>query len=375
MENDILTIIGVIILVILSLATLRDVLAKFHLIPAKEGKWWSKILYGDVSKESIINILCKINLHEDDIPLIIEKLKGNNLEKGIIKEVFDEIGVSEIKAKQRLSNNLFDSESISQPNIRLLELILKYIQKGACTFSTNLSISSNYYINSMDASHNNADLNIMSNIIIRLLQQNGFKKLDFILTPKSGNTLLGRDVAEKLNCTSIFCKKQSDNSHVSLEDNSLLTAFVTNFEGVSYLLEKSKSKKTNLNGVIIDCNSSSGDTLKDCMQSFNTNIEALKGLNSDFDNIDIVNSAFVLFRPVNNSTIDIDDKFKNEGFKCVRYLDLCETSKEAIFDYKKRNKKTSYSYYEKDDKELINSIIDSIDKKTTHNKPICRHEG
>ena len=342
---------------------MRDVLAKFHLIPAKEGKWWSKILYGDVSKESIIDILKKINLQEEDIKFIIEKLKGNNLEKGIIKEVFNEIGVSEVKVKQRLSNNLFDSEATLQPNIRLLELILKYIQKGACTFSTNLSISSHYYINSMDASHNNADLNIMSNIIIKLLQQNGFKKLDFILTPKSGNTLLGQDVAEKLNCTSVFCKKQSDNSHVSLEDNSLLTAFVTNFEGVSYLLEKSNSKKSKLNGVIIDCNSSSGDTILDCMQSFNSNLEALKGVNSDFGDVDIVNTAFVLFRPVDNNTIDIDDKFKNEGFKCVRCFDLCETSKEAIFNYKKQNGKTSYSYYEKDDKELINSVIEGLGKK------------
>ena len=61
--------------------------------------------------------------------------------------------------------------------------------------------------------------------------------------------------------------------------------------------------------------------------------------------------------------MDIDSKFKDMEFQCKRYFDLCEDNKKVISNHIRQNVKAKYSYYEKDDKELIDSIIDSLNKK------------
>lgn len=293
------------ILTLLSIVTLRDVLIYFGIvrIDSKLGK----IIYGRYSNDIVKHALVELGFKIEDFTTLKKQL---------------EITARKIAVK---------GETIKDPYIKLVNLLAKnFICFGKqVKYGDVTPKSSNYYLNTMEASHNQEDLDCMTSLIYELVNQDykdGIisKFPDFILTPKSGNPLLGYNFAKTYERVCIFKKGIGEKSSAKLSDDDYEYKLKTNYEGMWDLLRIcEKDKDRELVGIIIDCNSSGGTQILDVLNDFNRIIE------KQTLNIKPVTNAYILFR--SDDSIDLDRKFADMNYRLVRYLDLNEEMKESLY--------------------------------------------
>ncbi len=273
----------------------------------------------------------------------IGKIFYNKYDKLIIEQTFKEFG---LKKGQLLYSPTLRQRKIATPEKKLVSLISKYTHflNNTVQYGENTPINTNYYINTMEASHNKDDLTQMVELIIELISYHAKFDFDFILTSKKGNVLLNTEISADLKKVSIFRKSDRDSSKIVMVDEEH-GPLIDNFEGVKGLNNCSQAKK--YKGIVIDCNASGGKEILKTMDEFNTAIDTNK-LNDKFEKI---KSAFILFRV--DSIEDIDNKFSEKGYSLFRYFDLTEDIKSKI----KNKSGKVLSVWKNKDLRFIDNII------------------
>ncbi len=327
MNNSAVNVISYLIFVILALATLRDVISKFFSIPMDTK--WSWIFYSKHEKEFISNFLCEIGLKQHEFRSAVKKQQASSLTNG-------------------------------KPEIKLVELISKYLMKTehTVTFGQGHRYHSSFYINTMGASHNDEDLITMSNLLIELINKKQSNIMpDFIITPKAGNSILAHHLAARNRLCCILTKNSTDHSYALFPKEDSELHFTLNFEGASRLIDEAKLCPNRVfSGAIIDCNATSGSQLVHVMNSFNRDLLELQGNKPEYKNISPVTNAYVLFRPTCES---IDNAFDDDNATCDRFFDLNDEHKSLIFEFCNNNKINHLDSINEKDR---NFIVDFLKK-------------
>lgn len=307
--------------------------------------------------------------------LIYGRYDINIMERALIQLGYSVDLAKEItKDISALSKKVKDNSGINAKNAseKLIVLLSKYITyfKKPINYGGKSISKSLYYINTMEISHNENDLNELTAIMLNLMIDNNIDMPDFIIVPKGGNLLFAQAVAKYLKAELIVVKDNEDKSTVIAPGQALSEAVIrVNFEGSYSVLNKSKNSKKKLNGYLVDCNTSGGTQLLSAIKKFNEMIDTCNL------NISKPQKAFVLFR-ADKDKGDIDQKFHELNCKLYRYFDLDEESKGLIYkaasDAKTRKEQenidTSSSnvlnYYIKEDKELVDNIIAELKRNS-----------
>gem|GEM_PF-3197512 len=188
-------------------------------------------------------------------------------------------------------------------------------------------VTSNFYISTMDAALStpgrNALVKLMHNLLVLSYAQH--PKPDFILTSKMGNSALALALAEKEDAICIFRKEKTDHSRIHTQEDGKPVPLLVNFEGANLLKELHKKIGRPLNGVAVDCNCSTGTLLVESINDFNESVA-----NQFTTAVKPIVQAYVLFRADTNS--NTDNRFRQNGLRLSRYIDLNEKSKQQLFD-------------------------------------------
>lgn len=252
-------------------------------------------------------------------------------EKMIVTETLKELGINADDIKNQIFNG--KHKSSEDKKIELLEFLSYYMIQRQNEYGYETFTKSNYYINTMEAAQNAEGLKIMTDILYTLISKSIQEKIDFIITPKSGNPLLGKKLAEKLNIISILGKNTKDGAFAHLHNDDYDGKLLINYEGSTSLINTAKNSTTRkLKGILIDCNTSGGSQIMSIMDSFNDIVSNKPSLN-----ISLLTDAFVLFR-VDIDDNNIDSKFAGKGYHIHRWFDLSEEIKTNIWEAKKELK-------------------------------------
>lgn len=316
-----------IIIIFLGLMTLRDIIAFSGIVP--QNKKYSWIIY-------------------------------NNYDSYIISETLKSVGIDKQDVKNLIEKKTFEKNHhvISLEN--LIEIISKYIiyHQGKVQYGYKTPINTTFYISTVEASYEPDYLSwmcfLLNDLVLDNYNKNIIPKLpDFIITPKGGNTHLGRTFADSKNILFVTSKYSVRSTYVTFLKSEYEYNLKTNYEGSWSLLEKQKnSGEDKLYGIVVDCNTTTGEQIIDTINDFNYLISELNL------NIEQITDAFTLFRPVDNDKCDIDEKFKRNGFKLHRYFDLTESNKELII--KERGQNDRLNVYLKRDLIKIHKILEEI---------------
>lgn len=316
-----------IILIFLGLMTLRDIIAFSGIVP--QNKKFSWIIY-------------------------------NNYDSYIINETLKSVGIEKQDVKSLISKKTFEKTHHEINLENLIEIISKYIiyHQGKVEYGYKTPINTTFYISTVEAAYEPDYLSWMCFLINDLVLDNYNKKNipklpDFIITPKGGNTHLGRTFADSRNILFVTSKYSVRSTYVTFLKNEYEYNLKTNYEGSWKLLEKQKdSEQDKLYGIVVDCNTTTGEQIIDTISDFNHLISELKL------NVEQITDAFTLFRPVDNEECDIDQKFESSGFKLHRYFDLTESNKELII--KEKGQQDRLNVYLKRDLKKIQKILEEI---------------
>jgi hypothetical protein len=204
-----------------------------------------------------------------------------------------------------------------------------------------------YYIDTMSGVHDRENRKIMRDLILYLLKTRGKLRPRFVVTPKSGNPMLGTSIASSLGIPILLHKYEKDPSRVMTIDteseaHTAQARFNVNFEGASTLNVNKK-----LEGIFIDCNTSGGSLIVSAGREFEELI-TLQGAKDG--NCPTVKHAFVLFRVDDDSPYD--ERFKEAGIELNCILMLSEDIKNKIFELSEKPSATD-----------INSIIADLRQK------------
>lgn len=321
-----INIITAFILILLAIATLRDVIIKFNLYPKKGFlSRWFKSNY--------------------EIQLLKDALEDMGYTKSETEEIFQISKETEKKFKE-----------LKCPEY-LISLIVNYIYtlSDEKEYGNNTKHKSKYYIPTMEMVHNDDYLIMMTTIMCSLIASDEKRKknIDFIIVPKSGNPLLANSVAKnyKANLLVLKGKKEESSIKIAIEEDPNIY-FKINFEGGNELLKRAEANPNKkLNGIVVDCNASGGAQVLDAINNFNAMVD--KGV----INAEYVSAAYVLFR-ADDSENKFDNKMINTNrYRLVRYFDLNEELKCELSDYALKNKATDYI-----NEENIKTIDGFIDK-------------
>jgi hypothetical protein len=298
--NDIINaingvIINGIILLILGLSTLRWVVAKLGIFSM--NKKFSYLLYDKYDSGIVSETLRRIGLTENEVRNHISLIRipkdADMLDK-IICLCF---------------NNVIDFQKEMQ-------------------YGRDSPVRSRYYINSMEASYKPNEREIMVQGILYLCVNRMSRIPDFIITPKNGNPHLSYAISEyKKDIYTIVVKSEREGSYVP-------NGGEVNYEGISALVTDIKDHADKkLFGVAVDCNASGCGNLKNIIKRFNEEIQ-----NKYTDNISVIDTAVILFRP------DSDNINNDDSVKIYRYFDLDEEIKKDFVELKqKAGKKIAYN--------------------------------
>ena len=211
-------------------------------------------------------------------------------------------------------------------NYSCISPLVKLLAKNTLAFFQEISYGGDktkFYVNTLGASLNKEDLEIMSEYIIQLIKKFHKEDVDFIVSPKTGNVLLGYTVARKLNSLFLIVKSTEERSRIVGEEKHHNEH---NIEGISRLIDKiNNNSQRQFKGVIVDCNFSGGPQILTCFEE----------VNSAFSNNSKISlkEAFVLYK--------VDDSETKEGlknYKIYKYFDLDEETKEMLYEIKQGNK-------------------------------------
>lgn len=295
--------IAALILTILTIVTLRDIISKFFGIPRNKSYSW--LFYNQYDKSLLIDMLNRFGLREENVTKHLRRAKN-------------------------------DTKNYNNPSVKLVSLLSRNIYNVKTEFGLENPVKSEYYINTMGASHIEQELSLMCDLIAILIdKKGGCTKPDFIITPKNGNPILGNNYAQSKNTISILSKHMKDPSFVDFDRNANpLATLMGNFEGFSELYRiANKTSDNKLSGIVIDCNASGGTLILDTINSFNKLLEELKKTETNLK-IESLKHSYVLFRPDNVK--NIDERFSDNDCFCERYFDLTEDYKKWIYDNKNK---------------------------------------
>lgn len=239
--------------------------------------------------------------------------------------------VSKLKNKEKKSQNFSKKNTAGY----LLNILSKYtiefqneISYGLIAAEKRVSYSK-YYINTMDAVHNNDILNDLSLGMIRLINKS-VQTVDYIIVPKGGNPLLAQRIAEQLGINLIIAKDKNDSARPPQNggEEEKEKVFGIRYEGVRDVLEKAKEGRKQ-KGIIIDCNTSGGTQLLNIAKEFNSFIS------TGFEKIEPISEIFVLFKlvkmdPETNTEVKIDNAFNDINCHLHRFFDLDEGDKSVL---------------------------------------------
>lgn len=280
-------------------------------------------------------------------------------ERNLVRSAMKELGFREEKTYRilnninKIANCVEDDYGVTGENaaIHLIILLAKYIIKFRQPIQYGKKIvNSNYYINTMEISHNEEDRQIMAAIMVHLINANiaARKKPQVVFSPKEGNPLFVQELARVLNADFVAGKSPRDNSKVSAAGIDSEELFKVNYEGAGLLERKIKE----YNYIVMDCNTSSGSHL----------LEIIKDIRQVYGDGRKI-TVFVLFRA--DSKEDIDTKFKNRNSQLYRFFDLEEETKQMLFDMKCRCEKQHRvpSAYNEEDVSWAKEILDKMRKE------------
>lgn len=297
--------IGQIILVILALITFRDILARFLFIPRK----WkiSRWIYTQYEKDTLLEIFRLFGIDENKFRRQIRSVKNNN-------------------------------KIIAKPEEKLVYLLSKYTYNFTTEYGIQTPTKTDYYINTMEASHFSDDLDTMTDLISCLInRQGGDLHQDFIISPKCGNPMLGQNYTTLYNNIFLLSKYEKDKSRS--KNNNPLISLMINFEGFAALkMEAESNSNRDYKGYVIDCNLSGGSLILKPMVEFNNMLNQLHQ-QGDLLNIKPLTEAFILFRADTDIASEgkkFDEVFEENGFKCHRFFDLDEENKSSLYSYKNK---------------------------------------
>lgn len=181
-------------------------------------------------------------------------------------------------------------------------------------------IKSEYFINTLEASYIEEDLNIMTLAIRRLLEGSGLHNIDFVLFLKNGNQMLAQNIFREDKSIIYICKIDEHSSYVPQGATIPIDSYSIQYENLDRLLHFAKMKNEKLTGVAIDCSISTGEGLKDSINHFNNLLKNNKNLR-----INKIKHAFILY-----CHKDFDDA--TIPFKLHRYFDMDEEVRKMIFE-------------------------------------------
>jgi hypothetical protein len=273
-----------IILGILTLATIRDLLAKFRLVPKS----------------------CKIS-----------RLVYEEHDSSTVRDILKDIGFS-IEEVREHTSKIRISKDTSIPN-KIIYLCINYLFHfpEEKVYGRKTTVNTHYYINTMEAVHNMEDREIMSKGITDLCSRCCKKMPDFIITPKTGNPFLSFEFGKQnRNIYTILIKDPNEGSFLKGGNEETLPV---NYEGINRFKKNLNSRKKYY-GIAVDCNGSGCNDLKNAIQLFN---ETVCG---SYINVSPIKEAVILFRP--DSIIDVDN---DNAISIYRYFDLTEEIKEKMY--------------------------------------------
>lgn len=247
----------------------------------------------------------------------------NHAQRAAVMETLRVLGVDHARVSQKLRAAPPPAALSSDQLIALLtRRIAKFDQE--IMYGQSTPVSSSFYINTMEASHDNNDLYLMVQLLNRLVLHFRDQTLpDFVLTPKAGNPFLAAGYQRLFGVPVMLRKATSDRSRARVLTGSEKLDLV-NFEGSEAIKALMRNGHGPLRGIAIDCNTSGGTEIRESVEEFNLEIERLKW------NVEKVTETFVLFRPDNRT--NVDKLFEEKGLKIHRYFDLNENLKRKLFD-------------------------------------------
>ena len=327
-----------VIAAILGLDSIRAVLASLGIFDPDTK--WGRIIYG-----------------KRDRTIVRAALR----DLGYTEETSDEIVIKmgEIPERAFMANS---GVSAKDAAIQLIIMLSRYIFEFRETilYGGNSDTESNYYINTMEIAHNEADKQKLTAIMVHLLcsRMKNSKIPEIVVTPKGGNPLLVQEIAANLKSHLIVAKSLTDKSRIRIAGKPMYfkDEFLVNYEGSGHLSESKKAKSC----VVIDCNTSGGSQLLDIVKDIRMYIEK----NKDSIKIKPPNDVFVLFRADTDGD-DIDKKFSKHKCNIHRFFDLDEEAKKKMYRLKAEREKEKKipSYYSDEDIEAAKDIIRYLEEK------------
>ncbi len=221
-----------------------------------------------------------------------------------------------------LKNNKQSNSTIVKNLLELASRHIKYYE-GGLGHGRSVRVQSQYFINTLEASYNEDDLDIMTSALRTLIDHSElpFPQIDFVLYIKSGNQILARNIYNGVGDYMIYiCRIDGNAGSYPLHTKVDMHLYSVQFENLDALLETAKhTSGKKLTGIAIDCSISTGNGLKDAITQFNKLVK--KGQY----NINEINHAFVLYahKPY--------DDGKSQEFKLHRYFDMDEKTRELIY--------------------------------------------
>lgn len=279
-----------IILILLSIATIRKIIADNFNFPI--DKKWSWILYD-----------------KKEVPYCYQLNKLQNEENKII-----------------YNSNIF---------LNLIVLLgnhTKYfINKVYCDRNKTLQI--HYMVNTLEASHNRQELQIMTDIVKALyykrIHTNPNEPIDFIISIKGGNVLLVNNFINSIGDEIIHITFNRNLFYESLgitgsNDHDRKVGKEFKFENINEIIRLSETNRNvrKLNGMVIDCSFSSGDGILQCVKNFKEIVE------KENLNINTNLSVRTIYSHVNN---DISSELERLGCDIEYLISLTGDTREDLF--------------------------------------------
>lgn len=328
--NDFLT---NVLLSILSLDTIRAVIAMLGWIKPDSKYAW--LIYGRYNRNLVASAFQELGFQKEKSAKAIKNLKQ---------------AAAEIQALTGINDK-------SAP-CQLLILLAKYIvQFEQVEYGGQTISNSCFYIDTMEISHNEEDMNKLAGIMACLIrhkwQGDRKKNLEVMLAPKGGNPLFVQAVASVFGSRLIIVKAENDKSRITVADNNPCDLFKINYEGSWSVLNNSRS----LGSIVVDCNTSGGTQLLEII----TGVKRLTNDSGGDIRLEPPQYAFVLFC-VDKQKDNIDKKFNDRGAKLIRFFDLDEATKEMLYNLRKRSEAESRlpDYYNDTDRKEAEQLIQRL---------------
>ncbi len=246
-------------------------------------------------------------------------------------------------------NSTFNDKRPSSAVIEdLLALDCRHVKyyPGGIMHGRRALISSDYFINTLEASYNEQDLEIMVKAIRALIAKSNLATdIDFILFLKSGNQILANNIYPRDSNIIHICRIDGGKGFQPLKTTQNPSDFSILYENLDRLLEVAKIRQSGekLTGIVVDCSVSSGSGIANCIKDFN----------------DFVKRHHLAINPIKDAFVLYSHKpyTDNSDFTLHRYFDMDEDIRKMIYEASAHNGNDSpQTIYKKlNEKKLLRS--------------------